>query len=498
MDASPARTTPRARRVRLVAGAFAGGLLLTFLPLPSPSFVPTAVADQRFLPLASDVGASELAAQAAAVDEPIGDERVSGVEQGVEPFGLIGVALDELPDEPVLVRVQSPDGDWGEWNELEVDPDSGPDAPTEEAAATDAAAMGEIVSEPVWVGDATGYEVSVGAGDAEGVDVAVVREQTRRVVTDAVPFAEAAQPAPFGINSRASWGARAPKSSASVAPTLKLAVVHHTASSNNYSGAQVPGILRSIQAYHMDSNGWSDVGYNFLVDRFGGIWEGRAGGTTRAVIGAHAKGFNTGSVGVSVIGNYVGVNTTAAINEAISKVVGYRLQVDYVTPTSRVNFTSLGSTTIPAGRVVNLPRVIGHRDVGSTSCPGSIWNSLPSIRNRAQDWYTWMDAKVTPSGNIDSLRVNGNRVDVIGWAWDPDVASRAARVHVTIAGRLGEDLADGYRPDVGRALPGVGDFRGWGVGFSDVPEGTHRMCVTVINQGEGVNKLLGCRDVVIK
>lgn len=494
MDASPART--RARHVRLLAGAFAGGLLLAFFPLPTPSFLPTAVAEQKYLPLTTDVGASELAAQAAATEEELGPQRVSGSDTDVEQFEMIGVALDELPSEPVMVRVRAADGVWGEWNELEVDADSGPDDPTAEAASTEA--LGEIVSEPLWVGDANGYEVSVAAEDADEVDVAVVRQETRRVVTDAVPLAEAAQPAPFGINSRASWGARAPKGSASVAPALKLAVVHHTASSNNYSSGQVAGILRSIQAYHMDSNGWSDIGYNFLVDRFGGIWEGRAGGTTRAVVGAHARGFNTGSVGVSVIGNYVGLNTTATINEAISKIVGYRLQVDYVTPTSRVNFTSLGSTTIPAGRVVNLPRVIGHRDVGATSCPGSIWNQLGSIRNRAQDWYTWMDAKVTPSGNIDSIRVSGNRVDVIGWAWDPDVASRASRVHVVINGRLIEDLADGYRPDVGRALPGVGDHRGWGAGFSDLPAGTHRMCVTVINQGEGVNKLLGCSNVVVK
>ncbi len=74
----------------------------------------------------------------------------------------------------------------------------------------------------------------------------------------------------------------------------------------------------------------------------------------------------------------------------------------------------------------------------------------------------------------------------------------AEGAHVVIAGRLTEDMADGYRPDIGRAFPGVGNNRGWGAGFSNLPEGTHRMCVTVINQGEGVNKLLGCRDVVVK
>jgi hypothetical protein len=491
MPAVPART--RARRIRLVAGAFAGGLLLTFLPVPTPSFMAVAVSDSAFLPLEQSVGAAELQAQAGAAEEPIGDDRVSGAETAADEFDLIGVTLDEVPAQPVLVRVQDVDGTWGEWNELEVDPDFGAEPGSAEAAAVDGDA---IVTEPLWVGGATGYEVSVGADDADGVDVMVVREETQRTVAESTPLADAAQPAPFGINSRASWGARAAKNSPSVAPALKLAVVHHTASSNSYTSGQVPGILRSIQAYHMDGNDWSDIAYNFLVDRFGGIWEGRGGGTTRAVVGAHAKGFNTGSVGVSVIGNFVGANAPSAAIEAVSRVVGYRLQVDYVDPQARVNFTSLGSTTIPAGQTVNIPTVIGHRDVGATSCPGTIWNSLGSIRNRAKDWYNWMDAKVTPAGGIDSVRVAGSRVDVIGWAADPDVVV-PARVHVVLAGRLVEDRADGYRPDVGRAY-GVGDHRGWGAGFSNVAPGTHRMCATVINQGDGQNRLLGCRDVVVK
>src|SRR5690606_20314743 len=131
-------------------------------------------------------------------------------------------------------------------------------------------------TEPLWVGSAVGYEVSLGTGDAEGAEVALVREQERRVVSDSVPLADAATSPPFGIQTRASWNARA--SSTSSAGRLHMAVVHHTASTNAYSAAEVPSILRSIQAFHMDANGWSDIGYNFLVDRFGRTWEGRGGG----------------------------------------------------------------------------------------------------------------------------------------------------------------------------------------------------------------------------
>lgn len=492
-------TLPTRRRVlRLAAVAFAAGLVMSVAPLPNWSFVPVASATVEPLGRLRPMSPVAVAALADEVAEAAADvPRVSALEERTDSFRMIGVALEEEPDEPVLVRVLDEDGTWGEWNELEIDADKGPDPGTPEARAA-AEAAGRVVSEPLWVGEARGYEISLAGDDADGAEVALVREEVRRTLTDAVPLAEAALPAPFGINSRASWGARAPKDTPSIARDgLKLAVVHHTAGTNNYSAAQVPSIIRSMQAFHMDTNGWSDLGYNFVVDKFGGIWEGRAGGTANAVVGAHAAGFNTGSVGVSVMGNYSGQYASSAALEAVSRVVGYRLQEYGAHPQHRVNFTSGGGTKYPAGKVVNLPRVIGHRDVGQTACPGLIYNNLGSIRNRAAQWYQLMEAIATPRGSIDSVKVTGNRVDVVGWAVDPDVP-QPARVHVVLAGRLQEVQANGYRPDVGRAYPGVGDHRGWGAGFSGLPKGRHRLCVTVINQGEGNDKLLGCQDVVVK
>jgi len=94
------------------------------------------------------------------------------------------------------------------------------------------------------------------------------------------------------VHPRTAWSARAPRSTA-YADSVKMAVVHHSASGNSYTPAQVPAVLRSVQAFHLDGRGWSDIGYNVVIDKFGSVWEGRAGGLSRAVVGTHAMGFNT-------------------------------------------------------------------------------------------------------------------------------------------------------------------------------------------------------------
>ena len=86
--------------------------------------------------------------------------------------------------------------------------------------------------------------------------------------------------------------------------TVKTGFIHHTVNANNYTAEQVPALLRGIYAYHTQSRGWRDIGYNFLVDRFGRIWEGRWGGVNRAVVGAHTLGYNEVSFAMSAIGNF--------------------------------------------------------------------------------------------------------------------------------------------------------------------------------------------------
>ena len=108
------------------------------------------------------------------------------------------------------------------------------------------------------------------------------------------------------IYSRAQWGAdeRMRDKASLHYCEVHAGFVHHTVNANDYTRAEVPGILRSIYAYHTQSRGWCDIGYNFLVDRFGRIWEGRYGGVDRPVVGAHTLGYNDYSFAMSAIGNF--------------------------------------------------------------------------------------------------------------------------------------------------------------------------------------------------
>jgi hypothetical protein len=168
-----------------------------------------------------------------------------------------------------------------------------------------------------------------------------------------------------------------------IAPSLKLAVVHHTATTNAYSCARSASIVRGIEVYHVKGNGWDDIGYNFLVDACGQVFEGRWGGIERNVVGAHSGGFNSGTVGVSMIGTYDHVAPSKAQQDALVKLLAWRLDVGHVDPLSLVPFVSGGNGKFPAGRMVNLRAVSGHRDTYVTACPGTVaYRLLPGIASR--------------------------------------------------------------------------------------------------------------------
>jgi hypothetical protein len=146
-------------------------------------------------------------------------------------------------------------------------------------------------------------------------------------------------------------------------------------------------MIRSMYAYHVRSNGWCDIGYNFLVDRFGRIWEGRYGGITKPVIGAHTGGFNTDSFGASLIGNFSNVAPSAAMLDGVEQLFAWKLARYYRDPTRTAKLVagSFSGSRYRTGSDVTFRAVSGHRDADFTSCPGGqAYADLASIRTQVR------------------------------------------------------------------------------------------------------------------
>jgi hypothetical protein len=215
------------------------------------------------------------------------------------------------------------------------------------------------------------------------------------------PTAPAVSTAPRpAIITRAQWGAdeslvKGPPTYDSV---VKAVFVHHTDTGNDYTCAQSASVVRSIFLYHVQSNGWDDIGYNFLVDKCGTIFEGRAGGVDRPVHGAHTYGFNTDTTGVAILGTYSsatasppGVAPTQAALDAVAKISAWKLGLDKRDPAGTVELTEMATSggKYPYGTNVTLNAISGHRDGYPTDCPGQqVYTQLPAVRTEAKQWTT--------------------------------------------------------------------------------------------------------------
>ncbi|MFI5935315.1 N-acetylmuramoyl-L-alanine amidase [Actinoplanes sp. NPDC051494] len=201
--------------------------------------------------------------------------------------------------------------------------------------------------------------------------------------------------------SRAGWGADETivKGTPSYASAVNVFFVHHTADGGNtYSCADSAARVRAILTYHVKSNGWSDIGYNFLVDRCGKLFEGRKGGVDKAVIGAHTYGFNTGTAAIAVMGTYTSSQVSEAARKVVSQVAAARLTQYGFDPASTAKLTEgVSDGKFPKGTVVTFQRVSGHRDAVNTACPGNaLYAQLGTIRNEAS--MSVLALKVTAGG----------------------------------------------------------------------------------------------------
>ncbi len=329
-----------------------------------------------------------------------------------EPFELVGVTWERgEPTPSVSVRVRA-DSEWSEWHELSVghEPD-------------DTSRPG---TDPLWVGRADAVELRATAADGDALPaglsldlVAPSSAVTSDADVDASTDAEVASYPRPTMRSRGSWGADESlrQNQGNVwYGEVRGAFVHHTATTNSYTSSEVPGILRAIYRYHVLSRDFMDIGYNFLIDRFGTIWEGAYGGVSRPVVGAHTQYYNSQSFGVSAIGSYQLVQPPSAMLVAYERLLAWKFTVHGL-------YTAYGTANYTNDGARPLPRVSAHRDTKSTTCPGGhLYSKLSSIRAGAHSRATV----------ASTLRVSG-----------PTVVSRGQRTTLTIRWTLSGDNVSG-------------------------------------------------------
>jgi len=290
---------------------------------------------------------------------PRGHERGLAAAAPAGEFQLLGVHWQGAGE--VRYRLHTAAG-WSGWRPVRAETADAPDGRSAEGRR----ASSWRVSGGIWVGHADRVEVRR-SGTVGRVRVFTVRSPVVRVPLRVT--AAAGQPV---IVPRSGWLANESirRAAPTYAPALRLAFVHHTAGSNTYTREQAPAIVRAIQLYHVQANGWNDIGYNALVDKYGTVYEGRYGGIDRNVVGAHARGFNTGSFGIAYLGNFETAEPAQAGLDALARTIAWKLDVAHVDALSTLNAVSAGNERFNPGVAVFLRALSGHRDTGATSCPG--------------------------------------------------------------------------------------------------------------------------------
>jgi flagellar hook assembly protein FlgD len=378
-----------------------GLLLLLALAFPAPAWAEDATLVTRDLPVAGS--------------------RMLASAQAPERFNLLG--LHWQGPGRVSFRTRGLNGRWSAWRDAAPEAEDGPDPRTAERARQGRWKLGN----PYWTGAANriGYRL-------HGRVTRLRAHYVWSPVDRSAPRSPAGTAAP-AIVTRSAWRASESirRGGPRYASSLRFAVVHHSAGSNSYTKAQSAAVVRGIQLYHVRGNGWDDVGYNFLVDRYGQVFEGRFGGVDRNVVGAHAQGFNTGSVGVALLGNYDSLALSAEARSALVRLLAWRLDVAHVDPLEALSMPSGGNPRFPTGVPVLLRPISGHRDVGFTSCPGSIVYGQLNLLARAVSLTglpkLYAPAAIPAAGRI---RFTGRLTAPIPWT-------------VTVSDPLGTQVATG-------------------------------------------------------
>jgi hypothetical protein len=379
--------------------ASAAALLCVLLALPA-----TAAASKPFdfeLTPPSAAGAKASAAGAGTLSPRLATKH---------RFNLLGMRWRGRAVPEIEVRVRRPGRGWSRWADLAAHDDHNPDPREGERFAR--------ASDPLWVGTGNGVQYRL-SRPVRGLRLHFVNVGRR---------ARAAQDPQPDVVTRTEWGASGcpPRESADYG-TVKAVHVHHTVSLNDYSPTEAPAMVLAICRYHRNSNGWNDIGYNALVDKYGVLYEGRAGGLDQPVIGAQAQGFNSETAGIASIADHTSVGATPETLDALTRYIRWKLQVHLQPLSGPVTLRSSGgsSSKYGAGARVTVERVIGHRDTGRTACPGQLlYDQLDQLRAMVASGVATVPSFATRlSGTLADYRVDyGEIVPVTGLLSGPDGA----------------------------------------------------------------------------
>ena len=342
-------------------------------------------------------------------------------------------------------------------------------------------------TEPVWTGAGRYLQVSARPAGTSGAEPARLRDVNvvainstedadrasavvgvlRRAAATVADFrltpTAAAMTTKPHIVTRAEWGANESWRSGSpdYAP-VKMAFVHHTDSGNGYTRAEAPAIMRAVYAYHTKSLHWSDVGYNFLIDRYGTIYEGRYGGVARGVIGAQVLGFNTGSTGISVIGTFTTATPPSAAITSLERLLEWKLDVHHVDPQGTGTLVCGYGQKFATGQHVTFPAIAGHRAANFTDCPGGkLYAQLPNIRKVVARTgqpkiygFVVEDPAISPNGDgvRDHATIGFTISQTATWRLDIRDGNGALVRHMTGEGKVVATTWSG-RDDDGRLQP---------------------------------------------
>ena len=339
--------------------------------------------------------------------------RPLGAGAVLDADGIVGFSLSWRggADSVAAVVRHLVDGVWSDEIPVRADQGHGPDDPD-----------GRLHGPPVLVPRATAHHVATRDGDDLRVHELPIRPRTLRASAVATTLVE---PIPgLEILDRASWtdvgrldtidcplrssvlglGCRSDIG-------LRHAVVHHTVNVNDYSEADVPDMLYGIQRYHMQTRGWDDIGYNFVIDRFGRVWQAREGDVFEPITAGHTTGLNAESVGVAVLGTFSAAAVPDVVVESLGLLLGWKLGLHGVDPLGRTLVRSAGGDYADHGEMVDLRNISGHRDNQQTSCPGDrLYDRVEEVRTRAAELVP-VFGHLRATYTLDDVRIEGWAID---------------------------------------------------------------------------------------